>query len=230
MNLKKYISPKNILTLFVVVFFVVIVFRLINVWSFPDTSWEIGKDDDLKLKPHQSIIQLFTPTKDNLSRIEILFPKSDSIKPGGKMVLEINETDCETTIRKSSVRFKTLTSDKTYHFIFEKIPDSKDRAYCLKLSFIPRKESSKSARVFLIEHPTEKEMAVMSQSTGKIYPNFSLSMRPSYQKNNWEENIQTLVQRISQYKPWFLKGAYLFTIAVLSLILSFAVVIILITI
>jgi len=55
-----------------------------------------------------------------------------------------------------------------------------------------------------------------------------LSMRPAYENDNWKQDISELSQRISQYKPWFLKHFYLDAIAILFIVLSVGLVTILI--
>jgi len=231
----KYLTVKNILLAAISIALILIFSRLTREWSFPDTSWEIRKDEKIKLKPGYSIEQKFSSAGNNLSKMEILFGKSNSIAPGGKMILQILTEDCGDLIRESSVKFKTLDSDNTYKFIFSKIKNSQNEMYCLRLSFKSKKERSKSAEVFVIENPpmsdvnlrNEKYENAESEKISELEEK-SLSLRPSYEGDNWRQNLTFLNERISQYKPWFLKGNYLFAIAFSFLIISIIAVVLLI--
>ena len=62
----------------------------------------------------------------------------------------------------------------------------------------------------------------------KIYKGKTLVMKPAYGSDSFWKNMETLNDRISQYKPWFLKHFYLDAIVILFLATSVAIVIILI--
>jgi len=219
MKYLRYLTPKKFLLAITALLLFLVFFRLVDEWSFPDTTWEIHKDDKIKLKPGYPIEQKFIAIKDNLAKMEILFGKSNNIAPGGRMILQVLNETCSDEIRKSSIGFRTLDSDNTYKFIFPKIQDSKDKKYCLRLSFKPKKAETKSAEVFVIEKPPVLKTDLINRKYDKTdadksteLKGKSLSLRPSYQNDSWRENIMELNQRISQYKPWFLKESYLFAI------------------
>lgn len=226
MNFKKYLTIKNIFLGLTAVMLILILNGLISVWYFPDTTWSISKDDSVLLAKNKIVTQKFSASRNNLSEIQFFFGKSRKTE-GGKMTLQILDENCQNKLREASIQEMPFDSDKTYDFSFSKIPVSKDKTFCLELTFKPN-SATKGQKIFLATNtmPENKFLALDGQEIqGK-----SLSMRPAYRNDNWWKNVQELNQRISQYKPWFLKQYYLATIAILFVILSIATVVILITI
>lgn len=225
MDLKKYLTIKNIFLGLTAIILALILCGLLNAWYFPDTAWTIGKDDSILLAKDQVLTQKFSASRDNLSEIQFLFGKSRKTE-GGEMTLRILDENCQNKLREVSRSEKPFDSDKTYDFSFSKISDTKDKTFCLELTFVPN-SATKSQKIFLTANimPENKFLALDGQEiVGK-----SLSMRPAYRNANWWQNIQELNQRISQYKPWFLKQYYLGVITILFVVLSIAAVVILIT-
>lgn len=224
--IRQHFTKKSACLLITLALFLLLFFRFALALSFPDTSWEIRKDDKIKIGVYFPVIQKFEAGKNNLSRINILFGKSDAIS--GKFSLEVYDENCSRLLREKSVPFQTLSSDSTYDFAFSKIKDSKNKTYCLKLFFTPKNEKMKNPYVFIVDNSRPENKSLFDSGEKQEYPGKSLSFRPAYKNDSWWQDFKELDQRISQYKPWFLKQYYLAILFVLAIILSIGLVVILI--
>lgn len=209
------------------IFFCLAIFHFVSNLSFSDTSWFFDEKTRFKLELNAPLLQKFIADKNNLSRIEIIFSNYQK-EGGGDLQLKIMDSGCVKTLREKNLSFKLLHSDKPLEFIFQKIPDSQNKVFCLSVSFIPQNGKG-SVKIYLSQNPRPQSISLYDTRSGKEIENRSLAMRPAYQKENLWQNIQTLNQRISQYKPWFLKKYYLASIIIAFIILSLVLVCVLIT-
>ena len=207
------------------VLLLVILFKLLGDWSFPDTSWPLEKGEKVKMEANQPLVQKFTASRDGLERIKILFANS-AIGDGGKLEMKIYDETCSQLTRESTLNVTSISSGNTTDFTFSRIPDSKDQAFCLNLAYKPQK-GTKSASIFILDNPSPQSQYF--RLNGQERPGQSISMRPAYQNASGWQNIIELDQRISQYKPWLLKGPYLLVIVFLFVIFAISAVILLIT-
>ncbi|GBE16715.1 hypothetical protein BMS3Abin15_00537 [bacterium BMS3Abin15] len=223
-------SEKNVFLAILIIALSFVFYYLAVTWDFPDSQWVIdkGNNEKIELEPGEKVTQKFTASRNNLSRIEILFAKAN-LSPGGKIIMEVNDENCSEKIRQAALNVVRLSSDSTYSFNFPKIKDSAGKTYCLVLYFEETKgKTKKDPRIFIHPNPPAANAGLYNQTLGEEYENQSLAMRPAYQNDSWRENLQELNQRISQYKPWFLKAGYLGVIAFSFIILSILLIVILI--
>jgi hypothetical protein len=218
---------KKIKLIFIAVFFgllILLFFTLEKVWSFPDTEWPLTKGDKEKIRTE--VVQKFKANRDGLARIKILFGSSD-VSPGGTFDFKLLDEDCRKTVRSAKFDITSLGSDNTTDFIFPKIKDSKNKTYCLSIGYA-QKKGGKKAEIFITDN-TKPENVYFSIN-GEQMQGKSIPMRPAYKNATLFGDINELNQRISQYKPWFLKHYYLYFIAfgflILSIILLTALIII----
>ncbi len=221
-KIEKKLTARNIFILLLILLLGIIFFNFFKVWSFPDTAWPLAKGE--KTKINSEIIQKFTADRDGLARIKILFGDSD-ISPGGQFNLKIHEENCQNIIRETTLNIISLDSDNTVDFIFSQIKNSKNKTFCLRLSYA-QKKGGKKANIFIADNsrPENKFLSVNgAEKTGQ-----SIAMRPAYKNNRLWQDFTELNQRVSQYKPWFLKH-YCFDFIIFGfLVLSVLLVIILI--
>lgn len=212
----KYFSPKNILLLLLAIILIVVFGNFANQLSFPDTNWPLDKGEKVKIKTGSSVIQKFTADRDNLARINILFGNSN-LDQGATLDLKVYDETCSKLVRESSYFVSGIGSDNTEDFQFSKIPDSHDKTFCLNLSFVP-KVASKSTAIFVINNNMGQNKSLTIE--GQNFPGQSLSMRPGYKNSNPWGDLTQLNQRMSQYKPWFLKHYFLAAIAISFVVFS----------
>lgn len=208
----------------------IVSFKLFRIWSFPDQNWAIERENKIILDSEKPIIQKFKASRNNLSKIEMLFSQSDKKKIGGKIKMQLAEEKCENILAEDFLKVASINSEFTYDFAFSKIKESENKTFCLMLLFVPEKESKKSPQVFISNSTNSEEQIFLTNTTGEELKNQSLSMRPAYKNDHIWQDMTELNKRISQYKPWFLKHYYLGFIASSFIILSIFLVAILIII
>lgn len=204
---------------------VLIFAKFFNILSFPDPEIILEKGEIISLQPNFSLTQTFLAKRNNLTKIEFMLRK-----PGPKdndiVKIEIADENCSKTIYQGTLEESFLASDNLYDFQFSKIPDSIGKTYCLKATFIPGHTDSQSIKFFMTENQDPK--FILKDNSGAEIKNQSLSMRLAYRNDTLSQDMSELSQRISQYKPWFLKHFYLNTIAILFVVLSIGLVTVLI--
>lgn len=210
--MKKF-STKNIFLLSVVILMTLIFVNLARQWGFPDTRFPLEKGEKIKLD-ESGAQQIFTASRDGLSGVNILFGGSN-IKNGGTLSLSLLEADCATSIREEKRHLTTLNADNSTDFLFSRIPDSGGKTVCIHIRFTPEKGSKKAA-LFVIPDTLPNEKGALSINK-EARPGESIAFRPVYRNGNLIADLTELNQRISQYKPWFLKGAFLGMLALLSI-------------
>lgn len=226
----KYSLKKIIFLILPAVFLFLIFLNFSKIWSFPDQNWRIEKENKISLDSEKPIMQKFKASHDNLTRIEILFSQSDKKKIGGQIRIQLTKEDCMGILAENFLKVASINSEFTYDFIFPKIKNSKDKAFCLLLSFVSEKETKKTPQVFITNSTIPEDQISLIATTEEELKNQSLSMRPAYKNDTIWQDATELNKRISQYKPWFLKHYFLSFITISFMVLSILLVIILIII
>jgi len=184
--------------------------------GFPDTRFPLEKGEKIKMDAGGAV-QTFIASRDGLSGVNILFGGS-SIKNGGTLSFALLDETCQKTLREEQRFVTTLNADNSTNFAFDRISDSAEKTFCLTLNFAPEKGTSKAA-LFVIPNTLPQEKLALSIN-GENRPTESLALRPVYRSGSIVADLTELNQRISQYKPWFLKSAFLTVITVFSIGLS----------
>lgn len=216
---------KILLLIFAATLFAAVFWKFFSVIAFPDGETEFEKGEVLKLSPTFSLTQTFVANRDNLMKIEFLM-RTPGPREGDIVKMEIADENCTNVIRQGEMKQAFLSSDNLYDFQFSKIPDSKDKSYCLKITLIPQLVDSKFIRFFTREN--SNPLFVLKDVDGAEIENQSLMIRLAYRNGNILQDVSELNQRISQYKPWFLKHYFLSIIVILFIVLSMGLVVILI--
>lgn len=195
----------------------VVVFKAAAPFEFPDTRFPLDKGDKKKVN-EIGATQTFKSSRDGLSNIQILFGGAQ-IKEGGKLSIDLLDSDCREKIAEMEQFTRSLGSDDVFRFSFPTIWDSKGKLFCLAIRFAPE-EDSQEAAVFTVPNTIPEDAPELSIG-GKRYLDRSLAFRPVYKNRTMLDNLVELNQRMSQYKPAFLKGTWLAAIAILSIGCSF---------
>ena len=206
-----------------------ILYKLNSVLYFPDSNWKLNREEKIAIETDKPIIQKFKSEKNNLTTIEILFGHSGLTRIQGQIHFQILEENCEQKIADSYLNPHDIKTDNTNALVFDKISDSANKVYCLKLSFNPSSSASKNPFVFINPNDSSDNM-FLSDTQGNELKNQSLSMRLAYKNNTIWQDATELNKRISQYKPWFLKHYYLGFIFFSFIILSITLAVILVLI
>lgn len=219
-------TSKIFLLLSAAIIFFVVFWRFFSIIAFPDSENVLEKGEIFSLQPKYSLSQTFIANRDNLMKIEFLM-RTPGPKEGDVVQMEIADETCSNSIRKGELKKSPLDSKNLYDFQFSKIADSKNKTLCLKATLQPGRSDSTFVRFFMHENPEPGFVLIDINNEIKI-ENQSLAMRLAYRNEGVGKDINELNQRISQYKPWFLKHYYLYTVSILLLILSAAMAVILI--
>ena len=206
--------------------------------SFPDNVPTIEKGKKIELSVGDSLEQKFIAKNNGLNKIEILFG-SKKLKKNYSLQFILADKDCQKIIRQKTLAGEySFNSKYLYGFNFSKIKNSQNKNYCLKIKYFSKltKEQIDPKNKIRIFAQSENEELGKEEKKDKIKPGNSgdlvinlksgqekvilqnLSFRTSYTEDSVFKSLQKLNQRISQYKPWFLKGGYLNLIVVLMVI------------
>ena len=226
----KNLTPKKILLLIVTIFLVAIFWRFAILLSFPDSSIVLQKDELIKVHPEETVTQKFTSIRDGITKVEILL-RSPGIKykNGDKMKMVLADENCDETLRQGELTHSFFDSNNLYEFRFPRVSDSANKTFCLIATFLPRKSTAKSIRLFVVNNENAQYF-LNNQTLKEEYKNQPLSLRPVYKNAHLWQDLDELNKRISQYKPFFLKHYYLWFIAIGFIVLSILLISILIVI
>lgn len=221
------ISKNKIILIAVIGIFAAFLGQFIFRLSFPDINI-VRKDEKIKLYPYYPLAQKFTATRNNLAKIKFTMG-SYELESKEKIKLRLADETCQKIIREDALNVSDFNSDNYYIFDFSKIKDSQDKIYCFLLTFEPKDENTtKKPRVAVSQSSDFPFVSLAELNSERAYPGKSLAMKPAYKNENLWQDLEELNQRISQYKPFFLKKYYLASIVIAFLALSFTLVIFLI--
>ena len=179
-------------------------FRQLN---FPSGEYVLEKGPRIEIIPGDVLEQKFIADRNGLSNLKILFG-GKQLARGYHLDLILADKNCTKEIRKTTLRGgQKFDSKYLYDFKFSKIDDSNNKEYCLKIVYTTTAENPKKKEVRLFENNSQGH-------DGQFI------FRPSYKNSTILQDFQQLNQRISQYKPWFLKDLYLKVIILLSVLLT----------
>ena len=226
-SISKFTPTKTFLSIFGIIL-LIIFFKFFSLMSFPDSAVVLEKGDLIPLAPKAGLTQTFVANRNNLMKIEFLV-RTPGPKPGDIVSFELADETCAKTIRKGTLSPSFLSSDNLYEFSFAKIPNSAGKKYCI-ISTIKSKSATSKGINFFSALSNEQQLILKNSTTNETFENKTLSIRGVYVNDHWWQNFSELNQRISQYKPWFLKHFFLASIVFLFVITSIGLVAILITI
>lgn len=178
-----------------------------NQFSFRDSAIILTKGDPIKILPGQTLTQTFIPKQGALKRIEFLV-RNPEPKKGDLITVTLADSHCQMPLRETTLKKGYLQSDNLFIATFNPpLSVSADDVLCVMLHFNGQKHRSEFLRFFTQESRSEtfRELKINSE----VQADQVLSIRPAYTYPTLFQNLETLNNRISQYKPWFLKDVFL---------------------
>jgi hypothetical protein len=228
MNVKK-IKFNQIIIILSAIFIGMIFWKFLNLLSFTDQSISFeGDSKQEKFHVDKPIIQKIIATENNFSQINVSIDKF-AAEFGDKIVMEVLDESCQNILAESKLDMFSWYSPNYTKLKFKTIPDSKNKTYCLKFTYIPfGKEQDK--KPYISSYSYEGASYINTGKSNEEQKNRSLELKPAYNEGSAGNNFSKLIDRMSQYKPNFLKGIILeiIFIAALLLVLIFIIVILLI--
>ncbi len=176
-------------------------------FSFRDSAIILTKGEPIKILPGQTLTQTFIPKPGELKRIEFLV-RNPEPKKNDLVTVMLADKNCQTILMETKLTRGYLDSDNLFVATFDDpFTISSDEPLCVMLHFDDRKHQSAFLRFFTSE--SQPESLLELRLNGEIQTNQVLSIRPAYIYPTLSQNLKTLNDRISQYKPWFLKSSFL---------------------
>lgn len=224
----------NIILLVVfLLFLIAVITRFSLTLSFSDSKYAFNKDGEQKLFPHLPVEQKFIAQKNNLSHLRTAikdFPKVTS----DIIVLEIADANCSKTIAQSKINFWTMYYPGYWDFRFPTISDSAGKTFCAKFTFVPKQSRTKDLpKINISESQDFADSVVTNMGDTKKGPEFrgqTIIMKPAYSGTTFFQDINILIDRVSQYKPFYFKETYLYILSFLLILSSIALAVIIILI
>lgn len=201
-------SHSKIFLLFILaIAFLSIGWKFTKEFSFRDSTIILTKGEPIKILPGQTLTQTFIPKSGELKRIEFLI-RNPEPKPGDIVTISLANHSCQTIFRETKLKRSYLESDNLFIANFDTpLTISSDEPLCAILHFDNKQHQSAFLRFFTSE--SQPESLLELKLNDEIQTNQALSIRPTYIYPTLSQNLKTLNDRISQYKPWFLKSSFL---------------------
>lgn len=193
-------------------------------FAFPDSNWPLDKGERITVLPAEIVTQPFSASEDGLRRIEVLLGKF-TLQDNDELLLELRDHACSSVLAQETLSGKSFDSEYTYHFLFDRIANSKDQTYCLTVTFNTNRPiaKDKAPRLFNDKSAPNFPHTVTNPGGEKTTGAQAIAIRPGYTNDSFIANAKEFFDRISQYKPFFLKSWFLITFAVLGIVLTFLV-------
>jgi hypothetical protein len=195
--------------------------------AFPDPVWPLEKGERIALLPGTSVTQSFTSSRDYLRQVEILFGKF-TLQDDDRLTVELRDSQCIAVLAQTKLAYQSFDSEHTYAFVFDPLQHSHNETYCLALTFESDRtiEKTKAPRLFT-DLAAQASPFTLTEKGMPIANTAPIAIRPGYQNSSLFTTLGELTDRISQYKPIFLKDGFLVTFAILGLVLTFLALIVL---
>lgn len=180
--------------------------------SFPQPSRNfIGDTKRAELSVNGPITQVFRIRENGLEGFQVFMGDTD-LALGERIDFTLMDTSCATTINQMRRTMFSLSAIRDVRFMFPTISDSADRQYCLSIEYHPgfmKKKERPYIRV--TEDEQSKDISYTDHGKEKTYVGRTLQVRPLYapMDGTVTARIMVLENRLSQYKPAFIKGSML---------------------
>ncbi len=170
----------------------------------------IGKTKKITLSPGEPVTQTFTAHDNGLYQLRIVLGNTD-LQQDESIALRLLDGACRETIATDFRRESRKQGAYTV-FSFPVLSDSRDKQYCFSATY-DSPENRKGDKPYLsaIDEPdiAFADRTLTDSGKGRTYPSQSLFLRPAYTQGNTLDDIWELENRLSQYKPAFVKGSML---------------------
>lgn len=198
-------------------------FGFYQLFAFPDSAWPLKKGERVNLSPGEVLTQQFVANRDGLRRVEILFGKF-SLERDDVFSIELRDANCSSVLAEKTFSGESFDSEYTYHFLFDRIENSKDQTFCFTSTFTTNRPvaKTKAPRFFIDEEAEQRTPHMIKNAGGETIPGIGpVAIRPGYTNSSFFANADEFFDRVSQYKPAFLKSWFLITFATLGVVLTF---------
>ncbi len=220
------------------ILFTVFLFGIVGIfWTFlssfglGESSYNfLGKTKKVTLSPGAPVTQTFTAQENNLYQVRVVMGNVN-LQDDDRIEFRLMNEGCLDTIATRDFHGKPSEQGVYTVFEFPSLTDSLYQYYCLAVTYFSN-ENRKGEKPYLsatdVPNPIFSDRTLTDTSKNKVYPGRTLFLRPAYTDGSLLGDLSRLVERLSQYKPGFLKGwtiVALFTILIIgSIILAYHIV------
>lgn len=184
----------------------------------------LGKTKKVTLSPGEPVLQTFTARENNIHQIRIVLGNA-SIRRGEHIEFQLMDETCTKILAAIDFLEEPKKHGAYTIFPFPAIPDSKGKSYCFSTTYFAnekRKEDKPYISATEKPDPAFTDRMFYDSNKGKFYENQTLFFRPAYTRGSLYADLSNFLNRLSQYKPEFLKGWPILAIFLLLIIGSFA--------
>lgn len=181
----------------------------------------LGKTKKVTLSHGMPVSQTFTAHENGLHQVRVVLGNA-SIRRGEHIGFQLMDESCTAEIASTDFSEEPRKQGAYTVFPFPTIPDSEGKRYCFVATYFSD-ENRKGDKPYLsatdVPDPVFADRTLTDSNKGKTYESHSLFLRPAYTEGSLRADLGTLLDRLSQYKPGFLKGwpiAVLFSIVVIG--------------
>ena len=178
---------------------------------FPETTYNfLGSSKRVEMTVDAPVTQIFLAHEKNLEGVKIRF-KNDRLYPAETIRTRLLADSC-TGEEIASQTFSSFSKKGSpfRKFTFASIKASQEKQYCLMITYhSPYPQRSERPEILASEGGAFSRMSYTNEGKQRAYDNRSLQIRPVYGEASFGERLSRLENRLSQYKPFFMKGRML---------------------
>ncbi len=178
--------------------------------SFPDARLNfLGESKRAELTSGAALTQVILIEQDRLKGFQIFMGDTD-LAFGERLDFTLLDPTCHKVLARSRRTFFSWPVIRAIHFTFNPIRESAGQAYCLSIEYRDGLMKRKERPYIRVTENEDFQVSVYTDnSKNKTYIGRTLQVRPLYTAATFSERIGELENRLSQYKPAFMKGSML---------------------
>lgn len=212
---------KSLVTISTVIILVgCLLFTFFEQLAFPDARIKfLGSSKRVELTPNEPVRQVFLLTQNHFRGFQI-FMGDTELSLSERLEFTLLDASCSSVLTQKTVTMLSQSPKRALQFSFDPIVNSKDVSYCLSIRYLPGfTERTKRPFIRATENDDFQTASYTDLGKNTTYSGRSLQVRPLYASSSLIDRIQTLENRLSQYKPVLFKGLVL-TIGSLATLLG----------
>jgi hypothetical protein len=168
----------------------------------------LGKTKKITLSSEAPVSQTFTARQNNLHQVRFVLGNAE-LYFGERIELRLADETCTHTIASRTLSREPTRQGAFTVFSFPAIANSQGQRYCFIATYFSP-ENRKGYKPYL--SATDEPDPVFSDRTltdtrkERVYAEQTLFLRPAYTSGSLASDAWQFIERLSQYKPAFLKG------------------------
>ncbi|MBP6889590.1 MAG: hypothetical protein KBC83_04225 [Candidatus Moranbacteria bacterium] len=182
----------------------------------------LGKTKKITLSSGTPITQTFTTKKNGFHQIRVVLGRAN-IKPGEQIEFRLMDEVCQETLAMKIFHSEPPSQGSYTLFPFPVIIHSENQHYCFSTTYFSD-EDRHGEKPYLsatdVPQPVFFDRTLTDTNKNKVYYGQTLFLRPAYTSGHSSGDLWTLVERLSQYKPEFLKDSVFLAISTIFLFVT----------